>query len=387
MAKVTTVLYGELAIIPHQAEAPVTESYEFLTDTIQSYNGTEQGIPLRNAPRRFVSHSIPVQVLNDPALFNTVYKEIRSKWAIPMWQETQFLGVVAAETTVILCDTISHDLRPSSLALLWQDPENWQIIELDLDYGGGYVMVAEASTVREFERAFIIPVRVGYANESVARDSTGNGATFQMTYNIDDLVPVVSANPASFLSFDIYFDPTLKSEGKLTTQIIKQMETVDFDLGKVVYRSPWVNTRYASMYRVLTEGAAEAQVYRNFLHRRQGKFRRFWMPTFENNLRIKETNPTVTTTLRVHRDDYDPARTHVAIECDGVWTAHTLSGVSYPDQVTAQFTLTPSLSKPTASINCISYLGLYRLDADKVDLNWIGGIVMSSSVKVLELTP
>lgn len=384
MAKVVTTLYGELALIPHQAQSPALESIEYLTDILISYNGTEQSIPLRNAPRKFVSYSIPLQAIKDPAAFNLVYSEIRNKWAIPMWAEMQLIEVVETDATVIACDTIPFSFYAPGLALIWQDPDNYQVLEIT-DIAVDSITIETPS--REFTNAYLMPVRVGYINGSVSRPTSGYGSTFNISYNVDDLYTEIPPAPASFLANDIYFEPTLLNNELLTTEFQRLMQVIDYETGKVTYRSVWLNTRYASVYDVVTEGPVEAKVYRNFINRRQGKFRKFWMPTFENNLRLKETADTVVGTLKIHKDDYTEQRNHVAIEADGVWTAHTLSAPTYPDANSAQFTLTPSLSKPTKSINRISYLGLYRLDSDKIDMNWVGGTVMSSSVKVLELTP
>ena len=58
MAKITTTLFGELAILPYQAEAPVKESLEFLTDVITAYDATEERLQLRSKPRQSFNYSI-----------------------------------------------------------------------------------------------------------------------------------------------------------------------------------------------------------------------------------------------------------------------------------------------------------------------------------------
>ena len=46
MAKITTTLFGELAIIPFQAEAPISETLEFYTDVMLASDGTEKRLQL-----------------------------------------------------------------------------------------------------------------------------------------------------------------------------------------------------------------------------------------------------------------------------------------------------------------------------------------------------
>lgn len=50
-------------------------------------------------------------------------------------------------------------------------------------------------------------------------------------------------------------------------------------------------------------------------------------------------------------------------------------------------TLATSLGYDASLIRNICYLGLYRLDNDNIDLNWIGKFIVQSTVNILELTP
>ena len=50
-----------------------------------------------------------------------------------------------------------------------------------------------------------------------------------------------------------------------------------------------------------------------------------------------------------------------------------------------QVTVSPALNKNADSIELISYLGLHRLDADSVDLNYQGASLVEVSVPILEI--
>jgi hypothetical protein len=386
MAKITTTLYGALAIIPYQAEAPVKDTWEFLTDVIPSYNGNEQQIPLRNSPRRMVSYSIPLQSVDDPTVFNTVYGGIRVKWAVPMWAEGQFIGTVGAGLTTITCDTVYHDLRASSLAMLWVSPSNYRILEISsitatrISFPGGTTAMSNA---------FLIPVRIGYVLGAVSRPTDGFNTSFRINYQLDDLWTVTPTAPTQYLSNDFYTDVPLLHDGQLTTAFQRDQDIVDFELGKMAYRSPWVNTKYSSVFSAICATDVEVKNYRDFIFRRVGKYRKFWMPTFENNMRLKNTG-TIVSTLVVFRDsweDYGTQRTHIAIEANGVWYPRVISAPSYTDSTTVQFTLSSALNIPADTVRRICFNGLYRLDSDAVDFHWIGNNVLDSNVRVLELTP
>lgn len=385
MAKITTDLFGDLAFIPFQAQSPAKETLEFLTDLIVSVDGTEQAIPLRNSARRLLSYSIPVQAVDDPTVYNTVYGAIRDRWAIPMWTEGQYIGTVAGSLTTLPCDTIYHDLRASSLAILWSSNLVWQILEITTKTNTS-ISLAHATVAQT--GAFLLPLRVGFIDGSVERPTSGYGSAFNIRYNIEEIATFSAGAPAQYLSNDIYYDVPLLNDDTLTTALQKQYDTIDFDLGLVNYRTQVIDTQFVSVFSAICDTLAEIYNYKYFLFRRQGKYRRFWLPSFENNLRIKNTG-TVASTLIAYRDSYDylEQRTHVAIEAAGVWYPRALSGTTYTDATTVQFTLSSALSIPAESINRVCWLGLYRLDGDTVELNWIGNNVLDSQVRMVELTP
>ena len=76
---------------------------------------------------------------------------------------------------------------------------------------------------------------------------------------------------------------------------------------------------------------------------------------------------------------------HIAIKSDDVWTAHTITASALISASTVQLTISPALSKNADTIQRISYLGLHRLDADSVDLNYQGAKIVEASVPILEI--
>jgi hypothetical protein len=388
MARITTTLYGNLALVPHQARAPVTESYEFLTDLQDSVNGTEIQVPLRNSPRRVINYDIPQQALNDPDTFNTVYGAIRSKWAIPMWAEGQYIGTIPVGTLSIACDTIYHDLRLNSLCMVWVNSSTYQILEITAITTSS---ISFGTYTIAMSGAYLIPLRVGSLNGDVKRPTMGYGASFTMSFQIEDLLTTTPAAPTQFLGNDLYLEPPIMLDGKLNTSFHKQYDEIDFDLGPTARRTKWTYTRYATVCSAIADSDVQRKAFKDFLFRRVGKYRKFWSPTFEHNLRIKSVG-NITTTIQVHRDSielYATQRLHFALKHkDGTWYPLTINTLTVPDATTVQFAFNgPALNINAADIVTASWLGLYRQDTDRAELTWLGNQVFSANVRVLELTP
>lgn len=386
MGKVTTTLFGELAILPYQAEAPITETLEFLTDVLLSYNGSEQRLQMRTMPRQTFAYKIPLQAWRTASAFNVGYQAIRKKWAVPIWTQAQYVGEVTAAATSITCDTTLYDLRASSLAFLYTSADNWQIVEISTTTGS---LINVSNTLLYMAGAWLLPVRLGWVAGSIGNATSGYSGTASITFEIDDNLELTPATPAQYLSADIYNDASLLGGATLDRKIQSRSGVVDYSLGKVARRDYWTNARYASPFRSVLNGPAEIKTYRDFLYRRAGKFREFWAPTFESNLRVVDTG-LITSTLTIERDgfaDYS-ARKNIAVQSvDGTWYQSVATNPTPVASNRLELSLTPALSIKAADIARACYLGLNRLDTDRIELRYIGNSVALSEFTMLEISP
>lgn len=387
MAKITTQLFGELAILPRQAEAPIKETLEFLTDVMESYNGTEQRLQLRTKARQTFDYTVPLQSWHMAAAFNTEYGAIRKRWAVPIWTEAQYVGTVAQNAPTIACDTTNYDLRSQSLALLYAGCDKWQVIEIATAETGVITLLGGVTGV---VGAWLLPVRLGWIANTIDKPTNGHNGKSQLIFEIDDTLPLSSDAPPQYLGNDIYYEVGLLSGDAVDRSLEQRLDENDFDLGPIERRTTWANARFATPFRRVINGAAEMRAYKNFLYRRAGKFRAFWQPSFEVNMRPMNTG-VIASTLVIKSDsyiDYGSIRKNIAIQTmAGAWLLRTVSNPIQINADSVQLTLSSALNINVANIARISYLGLNRFDADRIELNWIGNGVAESTVRILELTP
>ncbi len=386
MGKITTNLFGELAFLQYQPEAPVSETLEFYTDVMQSVNSTEERLQLRTKPRQSFDYKIPLQSWRLANAFNTEYGAIRKKWAVPIWTEAQFIGSIAAHETNIVCNTSLYDLRANSLALLYSSESIWQIVEI----ASIAVYSIDISTdIASISNAWLIPVRLGWVSGGIDKKINGHNGSTSVSFEIDDNLDLTATTPDQYLSNDIYYSPGLLNEGSLQRSLQQRVDIVDFTLGPVIRRSPWTNARYASPYSSLLNGASEMRAYKDFVYRRAGKFRAFWMPTFEHNLRVVNTG-NIASTIVIEDDsirDYT-MRTHIAFQSTtGVWYPRVISNPIQLINNRVQLSLSSALNVNAANIARVCFLGLNRFDTDRIEINWIGNNVAKSEVIITEITP
>jgi len=384
MPKVITTLFGELALLLNPAQVPATEALSFLTDILESDDGSEQYIQLRSKARQEFRYELVVNPKNDADAFNTLWGAIRSKWAIPVWCEAQFVGNIDEGQTSIFCDVDNYDLRESSLALLLNPCGNYQIIEIDTLGVGSIGLSTETN---EITNASLVPVRVGMIKGNVAKPTNGFSGKVSLVYSVEDTKIFTPDAPAQYLSNDIYLDTPIPDGEFNDHSIIKDQQLIDFDLGKFEQRSKWLISKVSKSFRTVMFTREEEISFKNFFYRRLGKAKPFWMPSFENNFRCLNTG-TVVSTLVCNIDSYIPyasGRTHIAIQANGVWYIRVLSDPTPLDSFTMQLTLSSALNIDAKYISRICYLGLYRLDTDTAEIQYSSSKLAECNLNIIEV--
>lgn len=388
MAQITQLDSSILGIIPIQPKRPVVETLEWVTDITPSYNGGEEPNWMRPLPRQAFQLQFTAQPDQVRDVFNTVYGGLVRKWAVPVWAQAQSVGTIAEDATVIAIDTTFSDYRVDTPVFIMDICGNWQYAYIDAVAVDSLTVDRELTEAR---RAFVMPVRVGRLLGTPTRVTTGYNSQYSVIFEVDDNIDFEPEAPTQFYDDDIYFDENLlPTNGAFTQNFLANRETFDYQLGPVKEFTPWLNNRTSQPLRILKESQVDAWALRMFLHRRAGKYRRFWYPSFEADLRAVSTGA-LTTTLDVALDSLLPwaeDRKNIAIrKTDGTWLARRITDATVPLPGIARLTLDSSIAMNAADIGLISWLGLKRFDADKIELQYIGNNHCETTISILELQP
>lgn len=390
--KLTTVNFGEVVLLTSPALVGATESIGFKTDVFESKNGTETRIPLKDKARQTLGFSSIVLKKEIAKNFNVQWGGIRKNWAVPLFQESQFVGDVVSETVVIdeqeveqtsvLCRTDIFSFYNGCLALLRNDTEQFlvevQAVESDRLVLANAVNIANAK---------LYPVRVCFINGDISRQISGLHTQSSITFIVIDEPEVSESMPEQFLANDLHKFCLMLEGSSLEATISQQQSIINNEVGVIYQSTDWDFARYSKQYRTILRGPEELYAYRQFLFRRRGKYRPFWLPTYESNMRCKSTG-FISSVLLIESDQYKQlsnVRKHIAIKSNGVWTAHTITASALLSATTVQLTITPALNKEASTVQLISYLGLHRLDADSVELHYQGADLVEVSVPILEI--
>ena len=378
--KLTTENFGEVILLTSPILVGATESIAFKTDVFESKNGNETRIPLKDKARQTLSFSsldLREEIVKN---FNVQWGGIRKNWAVPLAQESQYVGDVYGD--FINCRTDIYSFYDGCLALLKNKSKSTLIEVLEVSEEG--LLISGEEDIKD---AKLYPVRVCFINGDIIRKVNNKYTNSSITFVVIDEPEVQESIPQQFLGHDAHQFCLMLDSGKLETAIIQNQNIINNEVGVIYQNSDWDHARYSKQYRTLINGHNELYEYRQFLFRCRGKYRQFWLPTYEVNMRVKSIGQ-ISNVIQIEADQYKQlgdSRKHIAIKCDGIWFMHTISESSFISASTVQITISPSLNKSASSIQRISYLGLHRLDADSVDLNYIGSGKVEVSVPILEI--
>lgn len=380
---------GLLPLVPVPTQAPLDETLSFKTDIMTSYNGRE-GTPLalRTKPRQRIETRPVTRRPVTQDTFNTVRGNLARRWLVPLWQLARPVGSVASGSDVIACDTRYSDFRVG------------QAVLLSSSCGSPFVSLVEAKTndsltlanaTTEFLRGVVaVPLLVGRLVGQSSKSTDGYETDWRLNYEVDDNLALVPAAPAQYFGEDIYLEPTLFSGSELEETELMGAEVFDGETGAVRSLPTWTLPRNTRPFRLLAETDAEAWALRQFAYRRMGRYRRFWLPTFEDDVRLAQTG-NLAATVTVHADSRTPFsadRINLAFGlADGTWLPRRVTNDEAAGAGLRTLTLNTALGINASQVRAISYLGYRRLNSDEVQLTWLGNGRCELSAQVLELSP
>ena len=388
MAFIRTANDETLAFLAKEASAPMTETLMWVTDLLPHYDGTEQRVKLRSVPRQGFQQTIPCRHGQTQDVMNTVYGALLMKWFVPVWSESQYVGSISEGQTEIPVDTTVADLRVGSLVLLWGACGRWGTATVAAGAGGTLTIGPGAVALKT---AHVVPLRIGIIPQTTNRKTNGSSSEWGIQYEVEDNIEITGSAPAQFLGEDIYYDEAYMDGDSIQESVDSSFERVDYDVGQSRSSTPWLNNRISRPFNIYADNLAEAWQLRVWLHRRAGRYKAFWQPSFGHDVRLAQTG-TLGSVIQIKNDSrlqWASNRKHLAFQSnDGTWYPRTVTDIATTiDPDVLQLTLSSSVAVDASRIVRISDLGLRRLDTDTVNIRWTGAGQCNASMQTVELTP
>lgn len=372
---------GAVYVWPFCPAAPMLESLEWLTDAITSHSGLDARSRYRDKPRRAYEVRAVLTHPDYTRAANILFDGAAYPWAMPIWPERTAVDGVTAGASSLTADTDTASY--GDWAIIWETPRKWEVVEIaEIDSTGDLILFGTVQA--DYGSARIMPLRLGRIQQIPTSVTSKPIGSVRFVWQSDDNVRSDPAAPAQYAGNDIYFDcPLLDGDG-VQDGYMARIDVMDELTGLVDTKSPWAANRRTRQHKVFRKDRAESWDYRQWLHRRAGQYRAFWMPTFSRDIRIITTGA-LATQLLIHDDGYE-SREHIAVRTvAGAWVTRAVDTVARIDTDTLQITLATSLGIDAAEVDIACYLILYRLAADRVEIEHMGHDQTMSVVPTVEV--
>jgi hypothetical protein len=348
-------------IFPYQAIAPMTEIVEWLTDVIESYDGSESRAMLRNAPRHHyhMSHIIPYGGYAKNLLSYIQAGQVD----IPLWHMAAPISV-SAGATVIATDTRYADYQKN--AIIWQSPHHCELVEIDSKTDSSLTL---ADPVVGSYHGFIAPGRTVKAGNSVSgQDLTGWISELSLNWFCTENYRLTGLELNKYLGADVVPWPILIGAER---EIVRPMEWIDFGTGVVQTDSRLDYSRFNTNARIYLDGFGDAWNFRRWLHQLKGRVESFWMPSFAHDV-IVEPFGASDTVLNINNAGLTlETVTHLAfIQESGIICRTVTDAAVSGDGEVITINAALGFAGDMTDFKAISFLHLCRLGGDVVELTW-----------------
>lgn len=371
-------------ILPIDANTGIQEQFDWLTDILDNYDGTEQRIALRPRPRRKFTMSLTL--LDDAdrkALYDKLYKAIALSIIVPAYQyQSQLKADTIIGDNKIYCNPVRADLRAGESVILATADGLFFYYRVESVNEDHVVISTAFAQVIKKRTTRVVGGFTGRLPDNSALSMQSRAGSSQLTISMVDsrdqiaypdypttiTLPMMGSFPM------LLRNPLADSDAP--EAFAAGLEVIDNEVGKPAQYTSW-DQRYISGERNYLINwlfdKDEMQFWRVFLDYCRGRQRQFYTPTYRQDLVPVEGYELLTGQIEVEGSDYatqyfeSPTYKHIEIESSAGTFQLEVSSVENNGSSTVLHFATPIDGDLTgATVSRISYLLLCRLGTDSV---------------------
>ena len=371
-------------VIEQVPEAPVKETWEWLTNVLQSSDGTEQRISLRGGAPRYML-DLSFKATNNNTLNQTWQRIIASRntaW-VPEYQ--LFTTTTAASnsgTARLYFDPDKTDIRAGENVFIM----GYGVVEVTTMETDGCNLSANLSSdvLRNtvIAPAFIMVIK---SSPNINRAAVNTVGDFSVSglYNKarTSLYRPGVSDPLTYWNSEVVLDVRPLASATRET-VLEEDETFDNSVGAVSLFNKWSEAKISSDKSFLidkligscqNDGLKNFDYWRWFFHVIRGSAKKFWLPTYRDDFVCVSNPSSGASSVIVEGQTYAQElhgvqSTHIYIEIETEQGTHrceiTSVGNSGSD---SEVFFTPALPSGWVNVTRISFLVPSRLDGDKVE--------------------
>lgn len=385
----------------------VRVSYSFLTEIIESREGREQRISVRNKAR--ISYDFAV--LLEGYDFRTLAARLNTQqWAemmMPDWTRPIFLNRdhSPGESALRVYESDSWATSGTDAVLIWDETGETQSQLVTVQSRSSTTVTIVDPITRTIPKgAALHRLSQGHLEPSIKGTmQTDRLIAANISFKIDPGFEYWPSVPEATETHDgrelFLVEPNWSTPPSI--EFMASSETVDYGKGRIGYFSPIPFSSRLTGADFLAIGRTETNNLVDFFRRQRGQCGEFFMPTFTEDLRLRENAPNNTNQLRIvgpeaalHFSDSLVHKNIVIFYEDGTKEAHKVTRIeAFSDGVGADSIvyITPNTRRTVrvADVDMICWLPLCRLASDELVVQCVTDEIanVGMTIKTLEYLP
>lgn len=378
---------NRITIFQYRPQAPIRETLEFKTDVIRLFDGTEQRIKLREAPRQSFAFTVRTDDDRTRDKINAVLFDWQARvFGVPVWHESEpLLAPIAINDLVIQVDTTTSDYRVDSLVMVYDSDFNFEALEVESFTAGAITVKTGFLNAFDTLDTIVMPLRSAYTKPNLQNNRFAIGPSdFSMSFDVLDNIDLSDIGAATtFLGTgQTIAKPVLDglnfmSGNTIAEGIRRQTIELDNQTGPKITLSPWPKGK--PQFQFATEAKSQLEVwnFRKLMHFLSGSQTAFYIPTGRRDFKpLADIGDSATgfNILNIGWTDFvgsvTPRSDLLVLRTDGTQSLHQITGSSVASETVESITIAPAITPalPLDELDKMTVLTLSRISDDKVTL-------------------
>lgn len=380
-------------VIAEQPTAGATESFEWLTNVIESRDGREHRVMLRSLPRVTLDYSFIAHPHNRNYYLNLLRNNLTDIWLLPSWLKAVYVGRINKGTTIVENHFDNHvgdnlliyqditkkevatwlkSSEKKSLEFVFHDEHQPKLEFVFKEPPDGKLGLSPA--INDYQAAYLLPLEKCYLN-NVTYKTSGFDAKFDITAELVDqpLYRAELIQKQTYLGIEVLHNNYGANESTLN----KCIDKVDYDIGKTTRINKWDRTKSSRSILFYMDGLDEIKKFKQFVYRMSGRLNPFWLCDGDVNIYGSK----IVGNQIIIRNDL-PSFNYLALFHDNCVTYVKIMSVSHDNYGNTIIVFDKHINY---TVNKISYLMLCRFDSDIVQIKYDTNQRAQSNIQVTEV--
>jgi hypothetical protein len=376
---------NRVVVFPFMAnwDKAITQEYQWKTDVLQAYDGTEQRFKLRSNPRQQFTFDTLTEGLETNRLDALLWNWQSRVFAVPLWVDAALLAEpVTATQKIIPINTQYLNYHQGGLVVLinGQHVKALEIASVTNDYIelkrvlnepwpiGTVVCPALLARLPAQQSVSRLTAGITQASWSFESDGNENMYSAALTQNTYRNHPVLTFQP--------------NRSNPIDQQYLRLTSLLDNGINTATIDDHGKQPNIISSVEFILENKRQVAEFKNWLQQCAGRHQPFWTPTWQADLHSLELMAKGSRNMIINNISYSmhykrhPGKQDVMILLrDGTRIYRHITGAvinennSQKELLTFEKPLTQPI--PTKDILMLSFLGLCRFDSDLVEFEWL----------------